>query len=183
MKLLAERISVCLLATLVLITTSVEAQPPRKIRRIGFLAVNTPSADKHLDEAFKQSLRELGWIEGRNSTIEYRSAEGNADRLPALAAELVDSKVDVIVSAGGTPGAQAAKKATGTIPIVFTSSGDPVATGLVASLARPGGNLTGLSGVGPDQASKRWSYLKRSCPRSPGSLLFGIQAMQPTRSR
>ena len=85
-----------------------EAQQPGKIRRIGFLAVNTPSADKHLDEAFKQSLRELGWIEGRNITIEYRSAEGNADRLPALAAELVDSKVDVIVSPGGTPGAQIA---------------------------------------------------------------------------
>ena len=165
MKLLAERISVCLLATLVLITTSVEAQPPRKIRRIGFLAVNTPSADKHLDEAFKQSLRELGWIEGRNSTIEYRSAEGNADRLPALAAELVDSKVDVIVSAGGTPGAQAAKKATGTIPIVFTSSGDPVATGLVASLARPGGNLTGLSGVGPDLSVKKVELLKEIMPK------------------
>jgi putative tryptophan/tyrosine transport system substrate-binding protein len=118
-----------LVAVIVLAVAVVaEAQQSGKIRRIGFLAVNTPSADKHLDEAFKQSLRELGWIEGRNITIEYRSAEGNADRLPALAAELVDSKVDVIVSAGGTPGAQAVKKATGTIPIVFTSSGDPVAT-------------------------------------------------------
>ena len=88
-----------LVAVIVLAVAVVaEAQQPGKIRRIGFLAVNTPSVDKHLDEAFKQSLRELGWIEGRNITIEYRSAEGNADWLPALAAELVDSKVDVIVS-------------------------------------------------------------------------------------
>ena len=144
---------------------SAQAQQTEKIRRIGFLAVNSPSADKHLDEAFRQSLRELGWVEGRNITIEYRSAEGKADRLPALAAELVNAKVDVIVSAGGTPGAQAAKKATGTIPIVFTSSGDPVATALVASLAHPGGNVTGLSRVGPDLSVKKVELLKEIMPK------------------
>ena len=142
-----------------------QAQQPEKIRLIGFLAVNSASADKHLDEAFKQSLRELRWVEDRNVAIEYRSAEGKADRLPALAAELVDAKVDVIVSAGGTPGAQAAKKATGTIPIVFTSSGDPVATGLVMSLARPGGNVTGLSRVGPDLSVKKVELLKEIMPK------------------
>jgi putative tryptophan/tyrosine transport system substrate-binding protein len=141
-----------------------QAQQLDMIRRIGFLAVNSPSADKHLDDAFKQSLRELGWVEGRNIIIEYRSVEGKADRLPRFAAELVDAKVDVIVSAGGTPGAQAAKKATGTIPIVFTSSGDPVATGLVASLAHPGGNVTGLSRVGPDLSVKKVELLKEIMP-------------------
>lgn len=155
----------CLLLTVHLPIRSSGAQQPEKIRRIGFLAVNSPSADKHLDEAFRQSLRELGWVEGRNITIEYRSAEAKADRLPALAAELVNAKVDVIVSAGGTPGAQAAKKATGTIPIVFTSSGDPVATGLVASLAHPGGNVTGLSRVGPDLSVKKVELLKEIMPK------------------
>jgi len=141
------------------------AQQAKQVRRIGHLAVNSPSADRHLDEAFKQALRELGWVEGQNITIEYRSAEGKPDRLPDLAAELVRLKVDVIVSAGGTPGAQAAKKATGTIPIVFTSSGDPVATGLVVSLARPGGNVTGLSRVGPDLSVKKVELLKEIMPK------------------
>jgi|RhiMetdeSRZDD1v2_1073273.scaffolds.fasta_scaffold421068_2 ABC-type uncharacterized transport system substrate-binding protein len=142
-----------------------EAQQPKKVSRIGYLAVNSPSADRHLDETFKQSLGELGWIEGRNIAIEYRSAEGKADRLPDLAAELVRLNVDVILSTGGTPGAQAAKKATGTIPIVFTSSGDPIATGLVASLARPGGNVTGLSRVGPDLAVKKVELFKEILPK------------------
>jgi putative tryptophan/tyrosine transport system substrate-binding protein len=154
-------IALVLVATVAL----AQAQQPEKIRRIGFLAVNSPSADKHLDDAFKQSLRELGWVEGRNITIEYKSVEGNADWLPTLAAELVDAKVEVIVSAGGTPGAQAAKRATGTIPIVFTSSGDPVATGLVASLAQPGGNVTGLSRVGPDLGVKKVELLKEIMPK------------------
>ena len=152
-------------ALLVLWAGMAQAQQPGRVRRIGFLAVNSPSADKHLDEAFRQSLRELGWVEGRNITIEYRSVQGKADRLPALAAELVGAKVEVIVSAGGTPGAQAAKKATGTIPIVFTSSGDPVATGLVASLAHPGGNVTGLSRVGPDLSVKKVELLKEMMPK------------------
>jgi putative tryptophan/tyrosine transport system substrate-binding protein len=154
-----------ILALLVGWAGTAQAQQPEKVRRIGFLAVNSPSADKHLDEAFRQSLRELGWVKGRNITIEYRSAEGKADRLPALAAELVNAKVDVIVSAAGTPGAQAAKKATGTIPIVFTSSGDPVATALVASLSHPGGNVTGLSRVGPDLSVKKVELLKEIMPK------------------
>jgi putative ABC transport system substrate-binding protein len=154
-------ILVCLLGSVGM----AQAQQPAKLARIGHLAVNSPSADKHLDEAFKQQLRELGWVEGQNVTIEYRTAEGKVDRLPGLAAELVRLNVDVIVSAGGTPGAQAAKEATRTIPIVFTSSGDPVATGLVISLARPGGNITGLSRVGPDLAVKKVELLHEIVPK------------------
>jgi putative ABC transport system substrate-binding protein len=142
-----------------------QAQRPEKVRRVGHLAVNSPSADRHLDETFKRTLRELGWVEGQNITIQYRSAEGKTDRLPEIAAELVRLNVDVILSTGGTPGAQAAKKATGTIPIVFTSSGDPVATGLVTSLARPGGNVTGLSRVGPDLAAKKVELFKEILPK------------------
>jgi putative ABC transport system substrate-binding protein len=141
-----------------------EAQQAKKVPRIGHLAVNSASADRHLDEAFKQGLRDLGWFEGQNFITEYRSAQGKADRLPELAAELVRLNVDVILSAGGTPGAQAAKQATGVIPIVFTSSGDPVATGLVASLARPGGNVTGLSRVGPDLAVKKVELFNEVMP-------------------
>lgn len=163
---MSKKIFLFLIATLVLAYVHLaQAQQPAKVRRIGHLAVNSPSADRHLDEAFKQRLRELGWVEGQNITIEYRSAEGKPDRLPDLAVELVRLKVDVIVSTGGTPGAQAAKKATGTIPIVFTSSGDPVATGLVVSLARPGGNVTGLSRVGPDLSVKKMELLKEIMPK------------------
>src|SRR3990167_4417066 len=145
---MSKKIFLFLIATLVLASVHLaQAQQPAKVRRIGHLAVNSPSADRHLDEAFKQRLRELSWVEGQNITIEYKSAEGKPDRLPDLAVELVRLKVDVIVSTGRSPGAQGAKKATGTIPIVFPSSGDPVATGLVVSLARPGGNVTGLSRV------------------------------------
>jgi putative tryptophan/tyrosine transport system substrate-binding protein len=138
------------------------AQQPRgKTARIGFLArVDTP----FLYEAFRQGLRELGYVEGQNIAIEYRSSEGKDERLLGLAAELVRLKVDVIVAAA--PAAtQAAKQATSTIPIVFTVSGDPVAEGFVASLARPGGNLTGLATIGPELVGKQLEMLKTVAPK------------------
>src|SRR5262245_43123010 len=134
-------------ALLLALCFSAEAQQSKKVPRIGYLAVNSPSLDRQLIEAFQQGLRGLGWVDGESITIEYRFAEGNLDQLHALVAELVALKVDVIVSAGGTPPALAAKNATTTIPIVFISTSDPVASGLVASLARPGGNVTGFSNI------------------------------------
>ena len=119
---------------------------------IGFLGVGSPSSQAALVAAFHEGLSEARWVEGRNLTIEYRWAEGRLDRLPALAADLVERKVDVIAAMAGTPAAVAAKGATSTIPIVF-SGGDPVERGLVASLARPGGNLTGVSSL--DLSPKR----------------------------
>ena len=118
-----------------------ETQPAGKVARIGFLGLN-PGANLHLRGAFLQGLRDLGYVEGRNVVIEYRSAEGKLERLSALAAELVALKVDVIVTGGGTPTALAAKQATRTLPIVFSSATDPVTDGLVTSLARPGGEHT-----------------------------------------
>jgi len=141
---------------------AVEAQQAAKVPRIGYLTLNMAAAP-HLPEAFRQGLRDLGYVEGRNVVIEYRDAEGKAERLPALAAELVALKVDVILTAG-EPHALAAKQATKTIPIVFTVAADPVASGLVTSLSRPGGNVTGLSSVGPDLLGKRLELLTQAVP-------------------
>ena len=123
-----------------------DAQQPGKIFRIGFLDNSTASGSAVLVEAFRQELSKLGWIEGKNITIEYRFAEQKHERLPELAADLVRLKVDLIVATGG-PTALAAKRATTTIPIVMANAADPVGAGLVASLARPGGNVTGISGL------------------------------------
>ena len=136
------RFTLC--AMLYALCFSAEAQQAGKVSRIGFLDTSTASGMAGLLEAFRQELNKLGWIEGKNITIEYRFAEGKNDRLPELAADLVRLKVDLIVATGGSV-PLAAKKATTTIPIVMTIAGDPVALGLVASLARPGGNVTGLS--------------------------------------
>jgi putative ABC transport system substrate-binding protein len=138
------------------------AQQATKIARIGYLAANL-AANPHLREAFLQGLRDLGYVEGRNVVIESRDAEGKLERLPALVAELVALKVDVIV-AGGTAQALAAKHATSTLPIVFAQAADPVASGLVTSLARPGGNVTGLSMVSPDLVGKCLEQLKEAIP-------------------
>jgi putative ABC transport system substrate-binding protein len=140
-----------------------EAQQAAKIARIGYLTGNLASAP-HLPEAFRQGLRDLGYVEGRNVVIEYRDAEGKPERLPALAAELVALKVDVIVAAEGTPPALAATQATRTLPIVFTTVGDPVTSGLVTSLARPGGNVTGLSLLFPELVGKGLEHLKQAVP-------------------
>ena len=140
------------------------AQQPPKVARIGFLSPFARAATVSSEEAFRQGLRGLGWIEGKNIAIEYRYAEGKLDRLPELAADLVRLKVDVIVTSV-TPDALAAQKATRTIPIVMATVGDPVASGLVASLARPGGNITGSSQVGPELVGKRLELLKEIVPK------------------
>ena len=135
-----------------------------KTSRIGFLGTSSPSLERHLVDAFRQKLRELGDVEGDKIAIEYRWAEGRDSRLPGLAAELVRLKPDVIVTTG-TPGTLAAKTATSTIPIVFTSSGNPVTAGLVASFSRPGGNITGFTISGPEMEGKRVQLLKEVVPR------------------
>jgi putative tryptophan/tyrosine transport system substrate-binding protein len=141
------------------------AQPPEKVPRVGFLGPRTRSDNAGFVDAFLQGLRELGWVEGKTIVIEYRWAEGRSDRLPDLAAELVRLKVDVIL-AGSNAVAVAAKNVTRTIPIVMATGGDPVGLGLVASLARPGGNVTGLSyGVGMEVVGKGLELLKETVPK------------------
>jgi putative ABC transport system substrate-binding protein len=139
------------------------AQQVAKLPTIGFLGQLTPSAMSKWTAAFVQRLRELGWVEGRTVAIEYRWAEGRSERFAEVAAELVRLKVDVIVT-GGTAAVMAAKQATSVIPIVFATAGDPVGAGLVASLARPGGNVTGLSNQSADLPSKRLELLREIVP-------------------
>ena len=139
------------------------AQQAAKLPTIGFLGQNTRSAGSEWVAAFVQRLRELGWIEGRTVAIEYRWAEGREERFAEFAAEFVRLKVDVIV-VSGTPAVMAAKQATSVIPIVFATAGDPVGNGLVASLARPGGNVTGLATLSADLAGKRLELLREVVP-------------------
>jgi putative ABC transport system substrate-binding protein len=144
-----------------------EAQQAGKVARIGFLLTASlayPETQATL-EAFRQGLREHGYIEGQNIVVEYRAADSRIERLPALATELTHLKVDVIV-AGATPSARAAQQATTTIPIVGVSMGDPVRDGLVASLAKPGGNVTGTTFLGPELVPKRFELLKEALPRA-----------------
>ena len=155
---------ICLLPTVFLPALLAGAQQAGKIFRIGFLDNSTASGMAVLVDAFRQELRKLGWIEGKNITIEYRFAEIKPERLPELAADLVRLRVDLIVVTG-PPSALAAKKATTTIPIVMASGGDPVGAGLIASLARPGGNVTGLSGLSPQLNTKRLEILKDTVPK------------------
>ncbi len=139
-----------------------EGQQAAQVARIGYLGTSPNSA---LVEAFRQGLQDLGYIEGRNLVIEYRNAETKLDRLPALAAELIALEVDVLVTAGGTPAALAAKQASRTLPIVFGDAGDPVTAELVTSLARPGGNVTGLSIVFPQLIGKCLEHLREVIPK------------------
>jgi putative tryptophan/tyrosine transport system substrate-binding protein len=141
-----------------------DAQEPPKIYRIGLQVVSPRDLNATRIETFRQGLRELGYVEGKNVMIEYRYAEGKLDLLPSLASELVQQQVDVIVTVG-TPGVLAAKNATRMIPIVFVSVSDPVANGVVASLARPGGNVTGLSILAPELSRKRLELLKEAFPK------------------
>jgi putative ABC transport system substrate-binding protein len=142
-----------------------EAQQTGKIFRIGFLDSSTASGMAVLFEAFWQEMRKLGWIEGKNIAVEYRFAEGKNDRLPELAADLVRLKVDLIVVSSGGATNLAAKKATSTIPIVLATSADPVGDGIVASLARPGGNVTGFSNLAAELGTKRLEILKDAVPK------------------
>jgi putative ABC transport system substrate-binding protein len=141
-----------------------EAQQAKKVQHIGYLTANTSSAELPRLDAFRQGLRELGHVEGQDIVIEYRHAEGKFDRLPGFAAELVGLKVDVVVGIT-TNAVQAAKYATRTIPIVFAGVSDPIAAGLVESLARPGGNLTGFTNIAPVLSGKRLELLKETVPK------------------
>ena len=160
-----KSIIIWLLASAIVISApAADAQQPGKIFRIGFLDNSTASGIAVLSEAFRQELTKLGWIEGKNLTIEYRFSEQKRERLPALAADLVRLNVDLIVTTGNPP-VSAAKKATTTIPIVMANTADPVGEGVVASLARPGGNVTGLSNLGTELNSKRLEVLKDAIPK------------------
>jgi putative ABC transport system substrate-binding protein len=175
---MSQKIFVWPLATLLLITVSfAEAQQSTKVPRIGFLGLATkPSL---LEEAFLQALRDLGYINGQSVIIEYRWAAGKTDRLPALAEELVRLKVDVLVG-GATPVIQTLKSATKTIPIVMLTAADPVGTGFVESLARPGGNITGMAAISPELAGKDWNCSGKFCPRSLGSRFWLTAAIRRT---
>jgi putative tryptophan/tyrosine transport system substrate-binding protein len=183
-KLMKRKIAVLALgAMLFALCSSAEAQQPGKVPSIGFLDGSTASGMAGLLEAFRQEMGRLGWIEGKNITIEYRYAEQKPERLPELAADLVRLKVDLIVVTAGPP-VLAAKGATTTIPIVMTNPADPVGEGMVASLARPGGNVTGLSGLAVELNTKRLEILKDAVPklarvgllRPPGnSITSGLQ--------
>src|SRR5262245_50144282 len=153
-----------LCAMLLALCVTAEAQQPTKIPRIGFLDPSSASGMAGFLETFREELIKLGWIEGKNITIEYRFAEQKPERLRELATDLVRLKVDLILVVGAQP-ASAAKSATTTIPIVMATAGDPVGAGLVASLARPGGNVTGLSGLGSELITKRLEILKDAVPK------------------
>jgi putative ABC transport system substrate-binding protein len=149
-----------------------QAQQPTKVPRIGFFSSSSPSDISARVEAFRQGLRELGYVEGKNILIEYRYAEGKLDRLSALAAELVRLKVDLIVS-GGPPPTRSAKEATATIPIVMAFDDDPVGSGFAASLARPGGNITGLSTLAPEISGKQLELLREIVPKLSSVAVLG----------
>jgi len=161
---MSKKILISLLATVFLaIVYLAEAQQPGRIPTIGFMRGGSPT-DAEV-EAFRQGLRELGYVEEKNIIIEYRHTGGKTDRFSNVAAELVGLKVDIIVAAGGSAVVLAVKPATDTIPIVMTNPGDPVAIGVVASLARPGGNITGLSTFSTDLSGKRLEVLKEAVPK------------------
>jgi len=174
--------SFALCALLPALCTSAEAQQSAKIPRIGYLVGASLSGTSARIEAFRQGLRELGYVEGKNIVIEYRYAEGKLDRLPALVAELVRLKVDVIV-ANGPPSTRAAKEATVTIPIVMAQDSDPVGSGFVASLARPGGNITGLATLAPELSGKRLELLKEIIPKLSRVAVFGTSTLPGNAQR
>jgi putative tryptophan/tyrosine transport system substrate-binding protein len=157
-------ISFALTALLLALCASAEAQQPAKIPRIGFLGNSTPALEANLIGPFREGLRDLGYVEGKNIVIEWRWVEGKYDRFPTLIAELIASKVELIVTAG-TLATIALKKATTTLPLVMIAVGDPVGTGLIASFAHPGGNLTGLTSISPELDGKRLELLREVVPK------------------
>jgi ABC-type uncharacterized transport system substrate-binding protein len=161
----------------VAVTWPLAASAQSKTPRIGFMGNSTAALEANLVDAFREGLREHGYEEGRNIVIEYRWADGKYERFPALVAELIAAKVEVIVTAG-TPAALAMKKATTTVPLVMVAVGDPVGTGLVPSLARPGANLTGLSSVAPDLEGKRLQLLREVVPALSHVAMF-INSLNP----
>jgi putative tryptophan/tyrosine transport system substrate-binding protein len=171
--------SILLIVAVLFVAAIAEAQQPAKIPRIGFLITSSPAAIAPRLDAFRQSLRELGYVEGKSIVIERRHAEGKSDHLPALAAELVRLKVDVIVTSGPTA-TRPAKEATSTIPIVMTFDDDPVGSGFVASLARPGGNVTGLSTLSPEISGKQLELLKEIVPRLARVAVIGTSTREGT---
>jgi putative ABC transport system substrate-binding protein len=171
-----KKIALCLLTTALLYTVSLaEAQQTKKVPRVGFLAAASASAVSTRAEALQQGLRELGYVEGKNIVIEYRWADGKIERLPDLAAELVRINVDIIVT-GGPQATRPAKKATGTVPIVMAFDSDPVGNGFVASLAQPGGNVTGLSALSPEISGKQLELLKEILPKLSRVAVLGNSA-------
>jgi len=165
-------LSILFVVVLVAVAVIAGAQQPTKVPRIGYLTGSSDSAIAYRTEALRQGLSDLGYVEGKNIVIEWRYADGKPDRLPSLAAELVRLKVDVIVTSGATP-ARPAKGATSTIPIVMTFDDDPVDNGFVASLVRPGGNITGLSTLSPEISGKQLELLKEIVPRLSRVAVFG----------
>jgi putative tryptophan/tyrosine transport system substrate-binding protein len=161
---LTRKLQSLAVTALLLAFPSAEAQQPKKVPRIAYLAASPASANVGRLEAFRQGLREIGYVEGENIVIVDRYAEGKFDRLPALAAELVRLKVDVIITAG-PPVTRAVKDATAAIPVVMAQDGDPVGNGFVASLARPGGNITGMSQLAPEISGKQLELLKETVPK------------------
>ncbi len=156
--------------------SAVDAQQPTKIPRIGYLSTVSPAANATRIEALRQGLRELGYVEGKNIVIEWRYADGKIDRLPSLAAQLVHLKVDLIVTAASPP-TRAAKELTSTIPIVMAFDDDPVGSGFVASLARPGGNVTGLSSLALEIGGKQLELLKEIIPRLSRVAILGTSTV------
>ena len=171
--------SILLIVAVAVVAATAQAQQATKIPRIGFLITSSPSVIAPRMDAFRQGLRELGYVEGKNIVIERRHAEGKLDRLPTLAAELVRLNVDVIITSGPTA-TRPAKGATSTIPIVMTFDDDPVGSGFVASLARPGGNITGLSTLAPEISGKQLELLKEIVPRLNRVAVIGTSTRQGT---
>jgi ABC-type uncharacterized transport system substrate-binding protein len=160
-----SKVFIWVAATVSLATISSAAQAQQaKVPRIGVLVASTAAVQKPRLEAFRLGLSDLGFVEGKNIALDYRFADGKPDRLPELAAELIGLKIDIILAVGGTPPAQAAKKATQTIPIVMVNVADAVGDGLVASLSRPGGNITGLSTFAPELSGKRLELIRDILP-------------------
>jgi putative tryptophan/tyrosine transport system substrate-binding protein len=174
-------VMVTLILSILVASLVADAQPAGKVYRIGRLAPGSPEGFPFL-EIFRQALHELGYIEGQNLVIEYRWAEGRDERLPDLAAELVRLPVDVLVPSGGSTAIRAAQQATRTIPIVMVGASDPVAQGFVASLARPGGNITGLSLLNPELVGKRLELLKETVPQSTRVAVLANPGSAPTQS-